>query len=186
MRKAMWIAAALGAMFVTSSALADEPAKKDGEGAAAAAPAPKKGGKNLKYGMAGCGLGSIVIGRGGGILQIFAVTTNATSYTQLYGITSGTSNCEDNDSGDKEDSARVYVHANREALAKDISRGSGSTISDLATIAGCADSKAVGTTLQHNFKAIFPSASVSNDAVTDSILSTLKSDASLQCSAIGS
>jgi hypothetical protein len=118
----------------------------------------------------------------GGIVQIFAATTNATG-TQTFGITSGTSNCDDSDTGTA--STRVFVEANRVALAKDISRGSGETIAGLASLAGCTDAKAVGTALQHNFGAIFPSATTSDDAVTDAIVSTLKSDASLSCSALG-
>ena len=77
------------------------------------------------------------------------------------------------------------MEANRVALAKDISRGSGETIAGLAAIAGCADAQAVGTALQHNFSAIFPSATTSDEAVTDAILTTLQSDASLSCSALG-
>jgi hypothetical protein len=118
----------------------------------------------------------------GGIVQIFAATTNATG-TQTFGITSGTSNCDDSETGTA--STRVFVEANRVALAKDISRGSGETIAGLASLAGCTDAKAVGTALQHNFGAIFPSATTSDDAVTDAIVSTLKSDASLSCSALG-
>ena len=119
----------------------------------------------------------------GGIVQIFAATTNGTSASQTFGITSGTSNCDDTDAGG--DSARIFVEANRVALAKDISRGSGETLVALSSLAGCSDSKAVGTALQHNFTAIFPSASASDEAVTGAIMSTLRSDASLSCSAIG-
>lgn len=181
MRNAIWIAA-LGALLVAGDALADAAPAAPAAAPAAAAPAPKKSHKG-KFGTAGCGLGSMII-TGGGIVQIFAATTNATSYTQTFGITSGTSNCEDSDSGD--DSARVFIQTNRVALAKDISRGTGETIDNLTAIAGCADSKAVGTTLQRNFAGIFPNASVSSDQVTDSILSTLKSERSLGCTAIGS
>jgi hypothetical protein len=187
MAKAIWIAA-LSACFVTGSALADQPAGGGGGTAPAAAPekapekAPKKAKGKGEYGTAGCGLGSMIFGPGDGFVQVFAATTNDSFYSQLYGISSGTSNCRDSDSGD--DSARVFVEGNREALAKDISRGSGETVDNLAAIAGCADSKAVGATLKRNFKVIFPNASVSSEDVTDHILSTLKSDSSLQCSAI--
>jgi len=173
MRKTMW-GIVFGTMLVAGNALADAAP------AAPAAPPPKA--HTAKYGTAGCGLGSMII-TGGGIVQIFAATTNATSYTQTFGITSGTSNCEDTDGGGS--SARVFVDANRVALAKDISRGTGETIIGLSAIAGCTDPKAVGETLQRNFATIFPNASVSNDAVTGAILSTLKSDASLSCSAVG-
>ena len=176
MRKAIWIAA-LGVMCVAGDALAEDAAPAP----AAAAPAPKKS-HHAKYASAGCGLGSMIISSGG-IVQIFAATTNGTSANQTFAITSGTSNCDDSSGGD--DSARVFVQVNRAALAKDISRGSGETIEGLAAIAGCADSKAVGVKLQSSFKSIYPTANVSSDQVTSSILSTLKSDPSLACTAIG-
>jgi hypothetical protein len=175
LRIGMCIAALGAALVVSGSALADD--------AAPAQPAPKGGGghHHQKYGAAGCGLGSIII-HSGGIVQIFSATTNATSYTQTFGITSGTSNCDD-ESGASDD-ARIFVNANRVAVAKDISRGQGETIADLTAIAGCADSKAVGAKLQQSFKTIFPNASVSSDQVSDTILTTLKSDPTLACSAI--
>ena len=46
------------------------------------------------YGMAGCGLGSMLFGDGG--LQTSAATTNGIVANQSFGITSGTSNCVDN------------------------------------------------------------------------------------------
>ncbi len=173
MRIGMYLAAIGVALAVTAPAMADD---------AAPAPAKKAEHRHQKYGAAGCGLGSMII-KSGGIVQIFSATTNATSYTQTFGITSGTSNCDDASGGD--DDARVFVQANRVELAKDISRGKGETIASLAAIAGCADPTAVGTKLQSSFKTIFPTASVSSDAIADSILTTLKSDASLSCSALG-
>jgi len=177
MRIGMSIAALGVALVVTGTALADDASPP-------AQPAPKAsgGGKHQKYGAAGCGLGSLII-KSGGIVQIFTATTNGTFASQTFGITSGTSNCDDASGGG--DDARVFVHANRVELAKDISRGQGETIASLTAIAGCADSKAVGTKLQQSFKTIFPSASVSSDQVTDSILTTLKSDSTLACTAIG-
>src|SRR5260370_25310738 len=127
MRKLIWIAA-LGATCIAGNAVAEDAAP--GGAAPAAAPAPKKAHKG-KFGTAGCGLGSIIIS-GGGIVQIFAATTNGTSANQTFAITSGTSNCEDTDSGDE--SARVFVQANRVAIAKDISLGSGETIDGLASL----------------------------------------------------
>jgi hypothetical protein len=124
-------------------------------------------------------LGSIVFGDAKGIVQIFAATTNGLFGTQTFGITSGTSNCVDTSTGAH--AAKVFVDVNREALAKDISRGGGETIATLTWITGCSDSKQVGAALQSNFKSIFPSETASTDAVTDAILSTLKEQKSLTC-----
>jgi hypothetical protein len=164
----------IGALLVSTSALADGAAP-------AAAPAPAHSG--AAYGTAGCGLGSLLFGNKPGIIQIFAATTNGTSGNQTFGITTGTSNCSDTGGGSA--SAKIYIQANREALAKDIARGQGETLANLSTLAGCGNTAAVGPALQKKFTAIFPAASTPTDQVSDSILSTLKSDATLACSNLG-
>lgn len=131
------------------------------------------------YGTAGCGLGSIVFGNKPGMIQILAATTNGTFASQTFGITFGTSNCSDTGGGAP--SAAAFIQTNREALAKDISRGNGETIKNLATLSGCEDSGAVGATLQRNFKTIFPSAEVSNTQVSTNVIDVLRSDKSLSC-----
>ena len=115
-------------------------------------------------------------------MQVLAATTNGSSYSQTFGITSGTSNC---DASAPATSAKNYVETNRVALAKDISRGKGQTLTGLAEAAGCADSKAVGAKLRKNFKVIFPTAKVSDEAVSASVVDVLKSDQSLSCSNLG-
>lgn len=131
------------------------------------------------YGAAGCGLGSIVFGNKPGYIQILAATTNGTFASQTFGITTGTSNCADTGGGAP--SAAAFIQTNREALAKDISRGNGETIKNLATLSGCEDSAAVGVTLQKNFKTIFPTADVSNTEVSTNVITVLKSEKSLSC-----
>jgi hypothetical protein len=135
-----------------------------------------------RYGDAGCGLGSMAFGEQQGAVQILAATTNGLFGTQTFGITTGTSNCSGLSSAQ---ATRIFIEANREALAKDISRGSGETIGTLTWISGCADSRAVGARLQKSFRAIFPNENVSNDAVTATLLSTLKGDTSLACQNLG-
>lgn len=139
-------------------------------------PPPPSGGG---YGMAGCGLGSILFGSQPGMIQILAATTNGTFASQTFGITSGTSNCTDTAGGMA--SASVFIQTNREALAKDISRGNGETIKNLATLSGCSDPAAVGVTLQKNFKTIFPSAAVTNVQVSDTVIKVLRAEKSLAC-----
>ena len=133
------------------------------------------------YGTAGCGLGSMAFGSKPGMIQIFAATTNGLFGAQTFGISSGTSNCGST-SGAR--GAKVFIEANRPALAKDISRGSGETIQNLATLGGCANSAAVAAKLQQNFKAIFPSEKVSDAQVSATVVSMLKGDASLTCNKI--
>ncbi len=137
---------------------------------------------NTTYGAAGCGVGSIIFGDQEGFVQVLAATTNGTFFNQTFGITFGTLNC--GSSALDQMGAKVFIEANREALAKDIARGSGETISSLAALAGCADEAAVGAELQQDFSTIFPDQTVSNDAVTEAILSAL-SDPALHCRQLG-
>ena len=123
------------------------------------------------YGTAGCGLGSMVFGDQPGIVQIFAATTNGLFGNQTFGITTGTSNCQD--SLTHKASVKVFIETNKEALAKDISRGQGETLKNLTAMAGCSDAPLASATLQKNFTAIFPNEKVSAEQVSESIISTL-------------
>jgi len=130
------------------------------------------------YGTAGCGLGSLVFENDKGLVQVLAATTNGCFGTQTFGITSGTSNCEDTAGGT--DSAKAFIETNREAFAKDVARGQGETIANLSTLAGCSNPAAVGSTLQKNFSTIFPNAAA-DTAVSQSVVNTLKSHPELSC-----
>jgi hypothetical protein len=131
------------------------------------------------YGNAGCGLGSLLFDPSNGFTQVFAATTNGTSGTQTFGITSGTSNCDA--SGYQAGSTAAFIQTNRAALAKDVARGKGATVAGLSDLAGCTSSKAVGKKLQRNFKVIFSDAAASDKQVSDRMIGVLKSDQTLAC-----
>lgn len=178
----------IGLLLGTANAMAEDAAPAEAAPAEAApaeakadAPAAAPSGA-VKYGTAGCGLGSIIFGGGTGFTQIFAATTNGSSGNQTFGITSGTSNC---DAAASTESAKNFVEANRVALAKDISRGKGQTLTSLSELAGCSDSKAVGAKLRKNFKRIFPNAKATDTAVSESVVGMLKADETLSCSNLG-
>ena len=135
-----------------------------------------------RYGAAGCGLGSLVFGDQPGMIQILAATTNGTFGSQTFGITTGTSNCG---AGMTAHGTRNFVDANKDALAKDMSRGQGETIGALTVLAQCNDSRQVGAALQSNFKAIVPSDKATTDEITAKLLETLKGDAPLGCQISG-
>lgn len=130
-----------------------------------------------RYGAAGCGLGSIIFGAKPGLAQVTAASTN-TLGGQTFAITSGTENC---DSIDDHETLDAFVAMNREALMKDVARGSGETIPTLTAIAGCADPNTVGARLKGSFAKIFPSARVSNEHIARSMRAILRADAALGC-----
>lgn len=91
---------------------------------------------NKPYGMAGCGFGSVIMGKKGN--QILASTTNDTG-TQTFGISSGTSNCITA----TEQTARIrnFIEANHESLITDMAKGNGDSVKSLSHLYGCDSDK---------------------------------------------
>jgi len=134
---------------------------------------------DAKYGPAGCGLGTLLFKPDSGMTQILAATTNGLSANQTFAISSGTLNCDT--SKQSAQSAHAFIQANREALSKDIARGSGETLAGLVQIAGCESATAVGASLQRQFSTIFPKAEISDEQVTENVMSSLRADKDLAC-----
>lgn len=103
-----------------------------------------------KWGMAGCGLGSMVFADQPGFIQVVAATLNGTSGNQTFGMTSGTSNCTE--AGGQ--ATLNYIENNKVALQNDISRGQGDALTGLLNMWGCENYSAVGSVLQQNYNNI--------------------------------
>lgn len=120
------------------------------------------------YGSAGCGLGSMVFEKDNTWWkQVLAGTTNGTG-SQSIGITLGTSNCDSPAPG-KTAQVSAFVEANKLALANDIAKGRGETITSLSKVYGCNDTAAFGKALKTNYKSIYPTANVATETVVTKI-----------------
>ena len=100
------------------------------------------------YGMAGCGLGSMVIADDS-IMQIFAATTNGTSGSQTFGISTGTSNCETSPAMVAMEQ-EVFLEANLASLAIESAQGGGHHMLAFAELLGCDQSQLIEVSLQHH------------------------------------
>ena len=150
-------------LFVVILALPANAAKKGKDKEEGGAPVSRK------YGMAGCGLGSVVMGKHGG--QISAATTNQTIfYNQFFALTFGTLNCEDEVTHSALSKIDNFVAVNKVALAGDIARGEGETLHSLSAMMDCGDSVRFATTMQHNFGRIYPNERVQTMDVTDTLV----------------
>ena len=134
--------------------------------------------QSAAYGMAGCGLGSVLFGetesRGG---QILAATTNGIYGNGTFGMSSGTSNCVPDRSASSaavKKNMDMFVAANREALANDIAKSNGETIVTMSNIMGCNDSAYLGAKLQSRYESIFDSKE--DMKVSDNMYNTVTSD----------
>ena len=124
------------------------------------------------YGMAGCGLGSVVWGKNN---QISAATTNDSSASQPFGITSGTSNCTAHNQVSMVDVQKEFISDNFETLSKEIAQGNGESLKAFASTFGCKDSAVseFGIQLQKSHQKIFasPGSQAALDIVREEILS---------------
>jgi hypothetical protein len=125
------------------------------------------------YGMAGCGLGSLVFQSDNSMIkQILASTTNGTFGSQTFGITSGTSNCTSGGVLKSEKEQAAFVEVNFRDLKRDMAAGGGEFLNSFGTLLGCEDSaKAkLGKMTQEKYETLVPS-----DSTTPmQLLSTLK------------
>lgn len=111
------------------------------------------------YGDAGCGLGSILFGDAPGLVQVLAATTNGSSYTQPFGITTGTSNCDASGIVLAEKEQEMFVEKTFPNLAREMAAGEGEHLQTLAGLLGCPSDRTAqfSTFTQQNYKVIFAS-----------------------------
>jgi hypothetical protein len=135
------------------------------------------------YGLAGCGLGSIVFGPKPGMIQVIAATINGTAGSQTFGISSGTSNCDMPEMGM---AAASFIEVNREVVAKDAARGEGESLDNLATIFKCSNFPMFREAIKNNYENVFVPANNSYDS-SRAIISTIQSNPVLaqSCARIG-
>lgn len=116
----------------------------------------------------GCGRGSMAWrGQSGTAPQILAVTTNGSFGTQTFGISSGTSGCDQNGriTGGTQRMVLNFLENNMEQYALDASRGEGETLDTLAGIMEV-DKSELAAKVHDNFAFIFPNDNVDAVEVT--------------------
>jgi hypothetical protein len=128
----------------------------------------------------GCGLGSLLWENRADnsmLFQAFQATTNGTSGSQTFGITSGTSNCQQPSKFVSSEKLINFVQANMDNLAKDMAMGKGETLDTFAELLGVAPEQTAGfnAKMQSNFAKIFTSDAVVVANVIDNALTVANS-----------
>ncbi len=129
---------------------------------------------------AGCGLGSLIIQKNSKLSQLFAITTNATFSSQVFGITTGTSNCSASGLVYNYKEATVYAEANMPSLKVEMARGEGENLSAFAQTMGCHDSAAFGKMTKTKYQTIFPSSDVDAHQMLSNVRTEIEKDPSLK------
>ncbi len=120
----------------------------------------------------GCGLGSMAWrGESSMAANILASTTNGTFGNQTFGISSGTSGCEQSGriTGGTGRMSLAFIENNMDQFAMDASVGHGETIDTLAGILNV-DSEKLGQVSKENFAKIFSNENVDAVSVTFAVL----------------
>ena len=138
------------------------------------------------YGMAGCGLGSIIFKKNNK-MQILAATTNVYAF-QTSAITTGTSNCkEGNAMAQLKMEQEVFVSANLNSLSKDVAQGEGRYLRAFAEVLGCSGDElfdAFADASRSNYGSIFSSNKPKD--VLNNYLNVVRSDNRLStCERVG-
>ncbi|MGV3667222.1 MAG: DUF3015 domain-containing protein [Leptospira bouyouniensis] len=127
------------------------------------------------YGMAGCGLGSMVPVWKNDIGQILAATTNMSFSSQTFGITSGTSNCTNDGIVKKEMAQEVFIAYNEAPLELETSKGSGERIRAMASLLGCpSHALELGKLMKDNHSYLFAKSNLETETRSKEILVRLK------------
>ena len=123
----------------------------------------------------GCGLGTVLWedkADDNVLSQTMQVTTNGSSGTQTFGISSGTLDCDQPAKVAASEKLIEFVYANMDNLASDIASGQGESLDTLAELMGV-PSEACNefyVTLQNNFEYIFETGEESPAVVLDRIV----------------
>jgi len=137
-----------------------------------------------QYGMAGCGLGSIVFGNENDTLkQVIAATLNGTG-VQTFGISSGTSNCVSGGVVKAEREQAAFAEVNFQDLKGNMAAGGGEYLATFATLLGCEDSArpAFSKMTQDKIEVIVPNTSTTPIQMLISVKQQIKASPSLAAS----
>jgi hypothetical protein len=127
----------------------------------------------------GCGLGTLLFQNnadGKTLLQTFQATTNGIYGNQTFGITTGTSDCQQPKTFVSNEQLNEFMVANMDNLARDISQGRGETLDAFAELLGVPSEQRPEfyRQLQSGFARIFTSSNVQMASVMDNIATVSK------------
>ena len=130
----------------------------------------------------GCGLGTMIWqdkANDSALLQAFQYTTNGTGNyvgATTFGITSGTSECQQAKNFASNPRQNEFMVANMDNLARDIAQGRGETLDAFAELLGVSSEKRPEfySQLQSGFAKIFTSPNVQMASVMDNIATVSK------------
>jgi hypothetical protein len=132
------------------------------------------------YGLAGCGLGSLVI-KDDGKIQILAATTNGTFGSQTFGITSGTSNCTSGGVVKAQREQAAFAEVNFQDLKRNMASGGGEFLTSFSSLLGCEEpaKPALAKMTQTKYEVILPTEKTTPMELLGAVKAQIKADPTL-------
>jgi hypothetical protein len=137
------------------------------------------------YGLAGCGLGSVIFGNDSAMIkQILAATTNGVFGNQTFGITSGTMNCTMGGMVKLDREQEAFVEVNFRDLKRDMAAGGGEFLNSFATLLGCEEGArpALARMTQQSYATLVPSADTTPMQLLGALKASVKATPALATS----
>ncbi|NUM89499.1 MAG: DUF3015 family protein [Bdellovibrionales bacterium] len=134
------IVVSIAVLFAAGAAEAAPKRRASGGGGGYASPRASAV-RSGDLGMAGCGLGSMVIEDNGKWAQVGAAFLNGTGF-QTFAISFGTSNCTEDGVAMASRETEAFVEFNLADLRRDLAVGQGEYLSSLSSLYGCSGEKA--------------------------------------------
>lgn len=130
---------------------------------------------------AGCGLGSMIIKEQTKVMQVLAATTNGSTGTQIFGISSGTSNCKSQNFVMREKAVQYFAEVNRDDISREMAQGQGEKLETLAALYGCKTEAfaSFGEFTQTAYGRILPSPETSVSEMVQNLNRELKANTTL-------
>ncbi len=132
--------------------------------------------------VGGCGFGSKLMAGNQGIApQILAVTTNGSTGSQTFGISTGTLGCTQDGVVHSNWKTAKFIDSNMNRLARDISVGNGESLDALSSLLSVdtSDQDAFKTALKANFGSIYTGADVTAEDVAKNLQAVLSANVEL-------
>jgi len=109
------------------------------------------------------------------VTQVLGATTNGTSGSQTFGISSGTSGCTEDGAVKWSKAAEVYAEVNLDSLRREMAMGKGEYVETFASLLGATDATrpAMLQLFQSEYAALFPTASTTSGDLLSALGSTL-------------
>ena len=129
------------------------------------------------YGMAGCGLGSLVFKENNG-MQILAAITNGLFGNQTFAITSGTLGCTSGGVIKAQREQAAFAEVNFQDLKRNMATGGGEFLTSFATLLGCEDpaKPALAKMTQIRFESILPTDKTTPMELLSGVKAQIKAD----------